>query len=510
MKFLLFFVIVLITYGSLYPFDFEVPGIETNDFQLFLATWSEMTHRGDILANIVLFTPLGFIGVHALDGKKEYVVLNVLLLGLALGVILQFVQIYLPSRDPSFTDAIWNFLGTVIGISISHFWRSSITISRLSLDSSLTAPMLLVASWLGYRLMPFIPTIDWAQYKNSVKPLFLHPEFSWVGFFHDSVAWAIVCLIFLTILPKRNIVMFIFLGLPGVFFLEVIIIENVVSLTNVTGAVVGVGIGWMLKKFVSQPTSILALLLIVFLIVNGLTPFNIRLAPNTFHWIPFYGFLGESMLLNTSVLFEKLFLYGALLWLLTQSGLTIKTAIAIGFIVTFSIEIAQISFGLHTAEITDPLLIVMLGVGMSVFESEQNNLIAVPTNGSTRYTIKLKPAATLLSNQLPIEGIDVNSMPFRIGRFDGQAENPAHIANQISFSDYAPFQLSRNHFSIEQGPNGMIIRDSGSRLGTIVNGVQIGAAVTESDLAFLNIGSNKIVAGGPMSKFRFDVVVEVV
>ena len=512
MKLLLFFVVALITYGSLYPFNFEPLNADANTFALLLQTWNVMTHRGDVLANIVLFIPLGLIGILALaeNDRQGGAVLIVLLLGLVVGVALQFGQIYLPSRDSNLTDAIWNFLGTSIGISIGYYWRNALKRSSLSLDNSLVVPMLLVASWLCYRLMPFIPSIDWQQFKNSVKPLLLNPEFSWIGVFHDSVAWAIVCSILLTIIPRRNITLYILLGLPAVFCLEVLIIENVITLSNLVGAVLGIGFGWMLRIPLRQVATILASLLFVLLLTNGLVPFNIRLMPTIFHWVPFHGFLGGSMLLNTTVLFEKFFFYGAFLWLLMHLGIPLVAATAIGFVVTLGIEITQIGIGTHTAEITDPLLMVMLGVCISVFNSGRNHLIAEPTSGASRYSLRLKPGTTLLSSQLPVDGIDVKSMPFCVGRFEGQGESPQILGNRISLIDSAPFQVSRKHFAIERNSAGLIVRDNGSALGTVVNGVQIGIAIAESDVALLNVGNNEIVVGGPRSKFRFDAVVEAV
>jgi hypothetical protein len=53
-------VAILIAYGSLYPFIFHAAGPVTADLSHFLASWRQpLTSRGDILANLLLYIPLG-------------------------------------------------------------------------------------------------------------------------------------------------------------------------------------------------------------------------------------------------------------------------------------------------------------------------------------------------------------------------------------------------------------------------------------------------------------------
>ena len=65
MGLLLFLVACLITYGSLYPFEFSQDGVNQAAIDAFLASWSVPSSRGDILGNVVLFIPLGLIGMLA-------------------------------------------------------------------------------------------------------------------------------------------------------------------------------------------------------------------------------------------------------------------------------------------------------------------------------------------------------------------------------------------------------------------------------------------------------------
>lgn len=58
---LLGFTAVLITYGSLYPFDFSPVAPEA--MRRLFADWQLMGSRGDIVGNVILFVPWGLVGL---------------------------------------------------------------------------------------------------------------------------------------------------------------------------------------------------------------------------------------------------------------------------------------------------------------------------------------------------------------------------------------------------------------------------------------------------------------
>ena len=116
----------------------------------------------------------------------------------------------------------------------------------------------------------------------------------------------------------------------------------------------------------------------------------------------------------------------------------------------------------------------------------------------------LTPAAAAVF--LPTRGLRLARLPFRVGRLPAAGEAQPVEVNDLQLSDTQPFNVSRNHFAIERGPDGVQVRDRGSYVGTIVNRVQIGG---HHHVAFmpLAVGENEVVAGSPRSPFRFRVVV---
>ena len=60
MSFLFYVSLILIVYGSLYPFDFSLGALGNVDMAMFLTDWRLYSSRGDLLGNISLFLPYGF------------------------------------------------------------------------------------------------------------------------------------------------------------------------------------------------------------------------------------------------------------------------------------------------------------------------------------------------------------------------------------------------------------------------------------------------------------------
>jgi hypothetical protein len=119
-------------------------------------------------------------------------------------------------------------------------------------------------------------------------------------------------------------------------------------------------------------------------------------------------------------------------------------------------------------------------------------------------TIRISAASTNLGALMGTDGITVDELPFRVGRkpVRGEALPPSGLHRILE--DNKSFNLSRRQFSIELGDPALFARDTGSHLGTIVNGMRI-VGNTNSRVAALNPGENEIGAGAEGSPFVFRV-----
>jgi hypothetical protein len=116
----------------------------------------------------------------------------------------------------------------------------------------------------------------------------------------------------------------------------------------------------------------------------------------------------------------------------------------------------------------------------------------------------LTPAAEALF--LPTRALRLARLPFRVGRIPVAGEAQPLEENHLQLSDTKPFHVSRNHFAIERGPDGIQVRDRGSYVGTIVNSLKVGGDRLVGTVP-LAVGENEVVVGSPKSPFRFRVVV---
>ena len=104
--------------------------------------------------------------------------------------------------------------------------------------------------------------------------------------------------------------------------------------------------------------------------------------------------------------------------------------------------------------------------------------------------------------------MEVSKFPFKIGR-DGYGDmgfGSQASKNDFSIADSEPFQVSRKHCLIEQEAECFYIRDTGSFLGTIVNGTPIGLKFSALS-APLKKGKNTLVLGAARSPFKFEIEV---
>src|SRR4051812_10706812 len=102
---LLYFVSVILVL-TLAPFHFQWPAAVTIDVD---------GPPFDIVANILLFLPLGFLFPLARPAEREPTSVEVLGLGLLFSGFIESVQIFEPGRYPSLVDVVTNALGAMLG-----------------------------------------------------------------------------------------------------------------------------------------------------------------------------------------------------------------------------------------------------------------------------------------------------------------------------------------------------------------------------------------------------------
>jgi len=92
---------VIIAYGSLYPFEFSLPTTGSGPVQALLRTWANTPGRGDFLANVLLYMPLGFFAVLTPGQRCKFIsrCSGAILLGILLSISMELAQYYDLGRD---------------------------------------------------------------------------------------------------------------------------------------------------------------------------------------------------------------------------------------------------------------------------------------------------------------------------------------------------------------------------------------------------------------------------
>ncbi len=339
----------IVTYGSLYPFDFRP--LQGGELRALSDSLLRLSTRGDILGNVVLFVPLGLLARLAWPRQRLWVLL--LWSGL-LALLVQLAQLFLPSRDASLQDVLWNLLGVILGIAGAGLGRRLLA-AGLPLATGDAFALLLLGLWLAARLSPFVPSLDWQQIKDSLKPLLLHPQWDLAKLLVQTALWAVAARLWWALWRGPAPLAVYLAGLALVFLGETLVVANVVTLPALLGALLGLLL-WRLVSRWRHGDALLAVCLMGALLIKGLSPFQLRPAPVDFNWLPLHGFLGALTLFNVAVLLEKAYFYGALLWISRREGAGLGFATFLAVALTFAVELAQTRLAGHTPEITDPLL----------------------------------------------------------------------------------------------------------------------------------------------------------
>ncbi|HHT9137059.1 MAG TPA: cyclic nucleotide-binding domain-containing protein [Candidatus Wunengus sp. YC60] len=123
------------------------------------------------------------------------------------------------------------------------------------------------------------------------------------------------------------------------------------------------------------------------------------------------------------------------------------------------------------------------------------------SEGKSVNRITLSGVSELAKDVLDNKMLTINKFPFKIGRRSYHTSDVLS-SNDLYLDDDQPFNVSRNHFSINLVSNNVYVTDRGSTLGTVVNGVRISG---DTPPMLLNKQKNEVIVGGMQSPFKFEV-----
>lgn len=296
--------VCLIIYGTLYPFTgWRTPG----NFHLLLSAAAlDHVSAADVLANVFLYMPLGFLSAL---GRRLRTVPVILLAALLLSFGVEILQAFLPERVASWLDVATNVFGAGVGAvlattaAMTHWpdggWGRNLAL-RLPGDRVAWLGMAALAAWGCAQLIPFVPSLDVSALKAGLQPLWhmlqdARPVDLWCAAVY-AAATAVLTITGASVLRIRNRSGAAAVCLLAVLPLKVLVTGRQLSPEALAGTCVGVALGVVLWASGRRRALVGgALLLPVYIVAEGLHPG----APNTvlhaFNWIPLHAQLAEPV-----------------------------------------------------------------------------------------------------------------------------------------------------------------------------------------------------------------------
>jgi len=378
-RYLLVAVILFVVYNTLIPFR---PYASFNRIlrQIYEIEFIPFVSNGrfvgltDIVGNVLLFLPIGFLARIVFDHKLKSILWAVSL-GLALSLFVELSQIFLHYRIASVGDLMTNTLGAWAGAAMaSLFLKRWYRSFLLYVRTVFTAPwesVLFVA--IGFYLLAFLwislltsarlsvnaqAVLSW----NNLIPAFL---FFILGLFYmdGKRLW--------DLFPK---------GRPlfvGFLFFVPLILSSFYNLGlffwSGAASVLGYSIG-RFSNWAHQKRLVIGLVLISgYILLDNLQPFvfsgltSRSVAIKGF--VPFYHYYKMTSIWNINDLLQILlegFLFGKIIGAISHNGMQTKIMLAIGFVLSLGMETAQLFIRGRTMDITDVGMFV-LGLWVAAF-----------------------------------------------------------------------------------------------------------------------------------------------
>jgi VanZ family protein len=367
----------LILYGSFYPFEFTVPPDGVGPLQTFIDTIGRRQSRGNFIANLVLYLPFGFLFVLSFGPvrRRAAVPLGVLC-GAAMSLFVELVQYYDADRVTSFTDFYTNTLGALVGGLAALVAGSRFRLPLIGEAIARPIPSLLIIAWLGFRLYPYVPTIDLHKYWRALQPIILAPSISWYDVSGQTAIWLALYALIEAIVGRWRSVWLAPLFAMAVLGAEVLIIDTTLRLAEPVGAGIAFAI-WLVLTAVPARLRIGVVggVLCTYVIALQLQPFEFQAMARGFDWVPFDSLMLEEPKTDALALLDKFFLYGSAIFLLGAAfdrRLPAAVAVAAMLFVTSWLEVY---LPLRLAEITDTVIALIIGLAFALLPSDRESLV---------------------------------------------------------------------------------------------------------------------------------------
>lgn len=374
-RWLLAFFVLLILYGSLFPFELRPVQVDGPFDAVRRLRWGIST-RGDIFANLLLYLPFGAALAWALPQKRTALGRLVLatLCGAALSLCVEITQVFLVRRVATYADIVNNTIGSFMGAALALLVKGAADRLNTSDTFRLTREPVsaaLVALWLATFLPPWLPPLDTSRWPEAWARLLSADWPAWHVVALDALGWLVVGAALRALTRPQYVYPLLLFFVAVAMTVQFTLFVGFAKLAEPAGAALAL-LAWPLFARLGdrRQLPVLFVLLVVALGWRGLEPFAFVPQPHAFNFVPFEDLISRgSTGFNLPLFFGKAFWYGALVWVLVRRGVP---ALRAGFTIAallLGLEIAQLwtPAHYHVSSITDPLVAIAAGIVMAIF-----------------------------------------------------------------------------------------------------------------------------------------------
>jgi glycopeptide antibiotics resistance protein len=304
-----------VVYGTTIPFRFDIHRWSLEQM-LHRVNWTPVgDNRGgmslpDIVQNILLFIPWGFLGYISLIEKRSlWKQAVIVLMGTALSATVEFLQIFSETRYPALSDVIFNTMGAAVGLVIGTLLKKSVlefkthpgTRRLVEAESAFPALVFMILAIAGC-WEPFDFSLDVSSAWEKVKPLLHHPfqltlpNDEMISFIRFLLASLFLCRLLREWgLPRAGLAGAALTAALGVALegSQLIIQSRAPEFQDAVVAVLGAlagGVAFLFPGFHERPWTwglVGGIGIFLSVAMRELYPFHFSAAHSGFNWIPF-------------------------------------------------------------------------------------------------------------------------------------------------------------------------------------------------------------------------------
>ena len=363
-RWLLAFLLLLMLYGSLQPFQLRPVDFATPLDLLRRLRWDAAT-PGELFVNVLVYVPFGAVLAFALPaslGAPARIALATLA-GFVLSSGVEVAQLFVVTRVASLNDIATNSCGACLGCGAGVLARG--LAQRLADSGSLRvtrepAAAALALIWLATFLPP------WRMRFNPAG----WPAASVVAL--QALGWLTAGLLLRAITRPQQVWPALLALAAATLTVQFTWFVRFAGAEQLLGALLALAAWPLLQRLPDRPlAAALAGAVVVTLAWRALAPFEFAAHPRAPHLVPFQELVRHGGDFILPLFFAKLFRDGSLVWLLTRLGTRALPAGAITALLLLAIGVAQLwARPVHPPfTTTDPLLALAAALVMTMLRN---------------------------------------------------------------------------------------------------------------------------------------------